>query len=137
MYVAGQLLLLFWFTVPQLKEKCRIANKPFEWAEWWKCDASLIIGNLIFGFILVFGIDELVTWKPGVLDYIKWLFAVAGAFGPTIVQEKWGSFKKGISNLIDIKANLADKVTGGTTTVKETIAAAETKGIEVDVTKKP
>lgn len=137
MYVLGQGLLLFWFTIPQLKEKCRIANKVFTLKEWWECDRTMVIGNMIFGAILVLGIDELVHWKPGVLDYIKWFFAIAGAFGPTIVQEKWGSFKKGISNLIDIKSNIADTLTGGTTTVKETI----TKGNEAlpgaDVTKAP
>lgn len=137
MYILGQGLLLFWFAIPQLKEKCRLANKPFSWKEWWKCDSTLIIGNAIFGAILVLGIDELVHWKPGVLDYVRWVFAIAGAFGPTIVQEKWGSFKKGISKLIDIKANLADAVTGGTTTVHDTIEAAKQQDILVSPTPKP
>lgn len=126
MFVLGQALMLFWFTIPQLKEKCRIANKVFTWKEWWACDRHLVIGNLIFGAILIMGLDEFLNWKPAALEYIKYFFAVVGAFGPTIVQEKWGTFKKGISKLIDVKTNIADAVTGGTTTVKETIE----KGIE-------
>lgn len=137
MFIAGQLLLLFWFTIPQLKEKCRIANKVFTWKEWWNCDWNFVIGNMVFGAMLILAIDELVYFKPGVLDYIKWLFGVAGAFLPTIIQEKWGNFKKGISKLIDVKTNLADAITGGTNTVQETIQAAkDTTGMDVSVTPK-
>jgi len=134
MYIGGQLLMLFWFTIPQLKEKCRIANKTFTWAEWWSCDWNLVIGNMVFGAVAIMGLDEFINWKPDVLNYIKYFFAVLGAFGPTIVQEKWGSFKKGITKLLDVKANISDAMVGKTTTV----ASAVEKGNELtgmDVTK--
>jgi len=131
-YILGLGLALFWFTIPQLKEKCRTANKPFTWKGWWECDNSLVIGNLIFGIIAVVCLEEIVKWKPIVADFMKVFYVVLGAFGTTIVQEKWGSFKKGISNLLDVKANIADAVTGGTETVKETIQKGnEATGIDV------
>jgi len=137
MYIMGNALCLFWITIPALKEKCRIANKTFTWKEWWGCDRHLVYGNLIFGAALVVGLDEIVNWKPAAIYYLKWVFFLVGAFGTQIAQEKWGQFKKVISKLIDVKTNLADSITGGTTTVQETIEKAkETTGMDINVTPK-
>lgn len=125
MYILGQALCLMLFTVPLLKEKCRIANKKFSWSEWWDCDWNMVIGSFAFMVALTIGIDEIIGWKPSVLNYIEWFYLIAGAFGTSIIQERWGSFKKGINSLLDVKSNIADAVTGGTTTVKDTIEKGE------------
>lgn len=134
MFLFGQGLLLFWFTIPQLKEKCRIANKQFSWAEWWKCDWNLVVGNMLFGAMAILALDELLNWQPNVLQYVKWFFGIAGAFLPTIIQEKWGNMKKAISNLLDVKANIADITAGHSSTKAEAIQKAETN-LGIDATK--
>lgn len=121
MYLLGQALYLFLFTVPGLKTKCRIANKNFSWAEWWSCDWNIVIANFIIAAMLILGLKEFLAWKPGVLDYIKWFFGGAGMLGTSLVQQKFGQFSKSINSLLDIKANVSDVLTGGTETVKETI----------------
>lgn len=136
MYILGQALTLFWITVPSLKEKCRIANKEFSWKDWWKCDWNIVFGNMIFGLILILGLKELITWKPEILDFVKWLFALLGAFGTSIAQEKWGQFRKTLNNLLDMKANLSDAVTGGSNTVEETVSKGKNAGVDIETSKK-
>lgn len=121
MYLLGQALYLFLFTVPSLKEKCRIANKPFSWGDWWTCDWNIIVANFILAAMLTIGLKEFITWKPGVMDYIKWFFGGAGMLGTSLVQEKFGQFRKSINTLLDVKSNISDAITGTATTVKEAV----------------
>lgn len=136
MFVLGQAAHLFLIKIPAIKTRCRAANKAFVFREWWACDWNLIIGTQVIGALLILGLDQLIYWKPGVLDYVKWFFAGMGAFGSTIAMAKGSQFEKGLTTLLDVKSNIADSVTGGTATVRETII----KGTEVtgvDVTKNP
>jgi hypothetical protein len=135
MFIGGQILLLTWVTVPSLKEKFRTANKDFSFWKWVRSDAHIIVGNLVFGAVFLIGIDEIIEWKPGIAKYIKFFYFLLGAFGTTIAQEKWSPTKKKLSNLIDLKTNIADAVTGGTTSASDTIAVAKEMGI--DATKPP
>ena len=134
MYVLGAALCLFLITIPALKNKCRVANKPFSWGEWWSCDWNIVIGNLVLGAMLIIGLNELIAWKPGVLDYIKWFFALAGALGTSVIQQRWGQFSKSLNSLLDVKSNISDVITGGTTTVKDTVdAGSQATGQDVSV----
>jgi hypothetical protein len=109
MFVLGQAAHLFLVKVPAVKERCRVANKPFAWKEWWRCDWNVIIGTQIIGALLIVGLDQFLHWKPQVLDYVKWFFAAVGAFGSTVAMAKMSQFEKSLNNVIDIKTDIADE----------------------------
>lgn len=111
MFILGQAVHLFLVKVPAVKERCRVANKPFTWGEWWNCDWNVIIGTQIIGGLIILGLDEIVTWKPDVLTYVKWFFAGMGAFGSTIAMAKFSQFEKSLNTVIDIKTDKADGIT--------------------------
>ena len=91
---------------------------------------------MIFGAIVIIALDELIAWKPFVLDYVKWGFGLLGMFGTQLAQEKWGQFKKGLSKLLDVKANISDAVTGKTTDVNDAIIKG-TEATNTDVSQTP
>jgi hypothetical protein len=136
MYYLGLILCLCWQTIPGLKKQAKSANTKFSLKEWFLCDLNIIIGNVVFGAILLGILKELVTWKPGLLEYIKFFFVIMGGFGTSLAQERWGAFKKTLGALLDVKANIADNVTGVTTTVKEAVQKGNAATGE-DVTKTP
>jgi len=108
MYILGQALQLFWVKIPALKKRCTVANVEFAISAWWKEDWNIVIGNMIFGAILIFALNEVVQWKPIVLDYVKWFFAFMGAFGSSVAMTKWGNFEKMLNTIVDKKTNIAD-----------------------------
>lgn len=61
--------------------------------------------------VVILGLDQIIHWKPAILDWVKWWFALAGAFGSTVVMSKWSPFEKKLLNVIDVKTNIADGVT--------------------------
>lgn len=134
MFILGQAAHLFLIKIPAVKARSRAANKTFIFKEWWACDWNIIIGTQVIGALLIFGLDQIIYWKPGVLDYVKWFFAGMGAFGSTIAMAKGSQFEKQLTGLMDIKSNIADTVTGGTITVKDSIAkGSAATGTDVSV----
>jgi hypothetical protein len=137
MFILGQAAHLFLIKVPAVKQRCRAANKPFTWKEWWNCDWNVVIGTQIVGALVIIGLDQLLNWKPFILDYVKWFFAGVGAFGSTVAMAKWSQYEKSLNALLDVKSNVADAITGGTTTVKETVEKGEAAtGQEISSTKR-
>jgi len=138
MSVLGQAAHLFLVKVPGLKKTARALNKQFTWKEWFASDWNIIVGTQVITALCILGLDEIVTWKPEVLSYVKWFFAGIGAFGSTIAMAKMSQFEKQLTALTDVKASVSDAVTGGTTTVKETIEkGTEVTGTTIESTIKP
>lgn len=108
MFIGGQAIHLFLIKVPAIKTRCTAANKPFKWSEWWGADWNIIIGTQIIGALIILGLDEIIYWKPNVLDYVKWFFAGMGAFGSTIAMAKFSQFEKTLNSVIDLKTDIAD-----------------------------
>lgn len=121
MFILGQAAHLFLIKIPSVKARCRAANKSFYFKEWWSCDWNIIIGTQVIGALVLLGLKELVTWRPGVIEYVRWFFAGIGAFGSTIAMAKGSQFEKSLTGLLSVKSNVSDAVTGGTETVQETI----------------
>lgn len=111
MLLLGQALQIFLVKIPAVKERCRVANKPFAWSEWWSCDWNVVVATAIIGAMAIIGLDQLVHWKPGILDYVKWFFAAIGAVGSTVALSRWSSFEKSLNDLVDKKTNIADSIT--------------------------
>lgn len=121
MFIGGQALHLFLVKVPSIKKRASAANKQFYFKEWWNCDWNVIIGTQCIGAMVIIGLNELVQWKPEILDYVKWFFAGVGAFGSTVAMAKFSQYEKELTRVLDLKSNIADEVTGGTKTIKETL----------------
>jgi hypothetical protein len=121
MFILGQAGHLFLLKIPSIRARCRAANKPFTFKEWWDCDWNVIIGTQIIGAMIIFGLKEICTWKPGVIEYVRWFFAAVGAFGSSVAMAKASQFEKSLTGLLDVKSNIADAVTGGTTTIQDSI----------------
>jgi hypothetical protein len=127
MFICGQVVHLLLVKMPAIKKRARSVNKKFYFKEWWNEDWNIIIGTQFIGAMFIIGLDQFLNWKPDVLEYIKWFFAAVGAFGSTVAMSRFSHYEKMITGLTDIKSNIADAMTGGTTTVDETIQ----KGITV------
>jgi hypothetical protein len=57
-------------------------------------------------------VDQLISWKPYILNIVKWFFGFVGVSGSTLIMSKYGQFEKKIMNVIDVKTNIADDVIG-------------------------
>lgn len=121
MFILGQAAHLFLIKIPAVKARCNAANKIFYFKEWFNCDWNIIIGTQVIGALVLLGLKEVITWKPGVIEYVRWFFAGIGAFGSTIAMAKGSQFEKSLTGLLSMKSNVSDTVTGGTHTVNETI----------------
>lgn len=108
MLVLGQALQVFLIKVPDMKKQAKIANQQFIWKDWWKADWNVVVSTSIIGAMVIIGLDQIIHWKPVILDYVKWFFAAVGAFGSTVVLAKWSSYSNYFSNVIDKKTNIAD-----------------------------
>lgn len=110
MFFLGQLISLFLIDIPETRKLSKIANHEFSWKEWWSKEWNVVIGVQFIGIVVFMGLDQLIHWKPELLDKIKWFFAVFGVIASGIAA-RIGSYRKGILGLIDKKTNIADGVT--------------------------
>lgn len=129
MFICGQTVHLLLVKMPAIKKRAGAVNKKFLFAEWWSEDWNIILGTQVIGIMIVLGLNELLNWKPEVLEYVKWFFGAVGAFGSTVAMSKYSQYEKMITGVMDVKANLSDAITGGTTTRAETIE----KGIQIGI----
>lgn len=111
MFLLGQALHLFWIKIPAVKKRANAANHKFSWAEYWREDWHLIIGTNVFGIMLIAGLDQLLNWKPAILEYVKWFFGGVGVFASTVILGKLSQYEKMLTKVIDIKTNIADDIT--------------------------
>ena len=110
MFLLGHGFDLFFSKIPEYRNLFAKANETFSWNKYWKSDWNIIIGTVVVGVMLIIGLDQLVSWKPGVLDYVKWFFAGVGGLC-SIIAGRWSNCKKYISKIIDDKTNIADEKT--------------------------
>jgi hypothetical protein len=132
MFILGQAGHLFLVKIPAVKKRCSAANKKYYFREWWAEDWNVIIGTQVIGAMVILGLKEIVSWKPGVIEYVRWFFAGIGAFGSTIAMAKASQFEKSLTQLLDIKSNVADKIAGPAQNVRDAIVqGSEATGQDV------
>jgi len=137
MLALGQTLQILLVKIPSLKKKARAANVKYCFKDLWDEDWNLIMGTLVIGLSVSIGLTELAGRWPSVLEVVRWLYWMLGAFGSSIVMNKWGSYEAKIMQLLDVKANIADTLIGSTTNVKQAVETAkEVAGINVAPTPK-
>ncbi|MHA4844405.1 hypothetical protein ACX0G7_09585 [Flavitalea antarctica] len=108
MYVIGQALHLFVLKIPSVKKRDAAANIKFSFKEYWKEEWNIIVGNQIFGLALIVGLNELLHWKPEILNAVKWFFAAVGAIGSATIMAKFSTYEKKVLSIVDVKTNIAD-----------------------------
>lgn len=108
MFLLGQATDLFLIKIPEYKKLYNKANEDFSWKKYWQSDWFLIIGTQVVGAMLIIGLDQVIYWKPGILEYVKWFFAGVGLGGSSLILSKWSQCKKYIMAIIDFKTNKAD-----------------------------
>lgn len=114
MFIGGQLLHLFLIKLPAVKKRCLAGNIEFSFVEYWKEDKYLVIATNVFGAMIILGLNEIIAWKPLVLQYIKWFFAFVGAFGSSVILSKFSIFEKKLQAIVDQKTNQLSDIKGGT-----------------------
>jgi hypothetical protein len=121
MFQCGQLVHLLLIKIPAVKKRTNAVNKAFLFIEWWKCDWNIIIATQVIGIAIIIGLDQILHWKPEIMDYVKWFFFFMGAFGSTVAMAKFSQYEKSITGLSDIKSNISDHMTGPAITVKDAL----------------
>lgn len=112
MFLLGQGLTFFFVTTPMLQTLYKKANEDFSMKKYWANDWNKIIGVQLLGALFILGLDQLLHWKPWVLDGIKWWFAGLGVVGD-LLGARLSAYRKSIMEVIDkkTKPNATDSVT--------------------------
>lgn len=107
LFVLGQVLTIFWWDIPQIRKLAAAANHDFDWKEYWRREWNMIIGLQVLGTIVFLTLDQIVHWKPTVLEQMWWISPIFGVIGSGI-GANFGSYRKMFINILDKKANLLD-----------------------------
>lgn len=110
--------------------------------DWWNGYVKSDKFNIILSFLSIAVWYVVYNEAEGVYSKLSaWKatsFFLVGFFGSYAIQYGKSPGEKRIRNVIDLKTNLSDSITGGSGTAKETIDKAADKGITIEATpKKP
>lgn len=107
LFFIGQAATLFLVDIPEHKKLAKTANHDWSWAEWWSKDWNMIIGTQLIGIIVFIVLDEILHFRPGIIDMIKGFFATFGIIA-SLLASKFGSYRKMVMKIMDRKTNYAD-----------------------------
>jgi hypothetical protein len=93
-----------------LQDKARAANLVFKPGQYFSEDWLSITASVLTIILFLLFLDNILKWKPAVVDYVKIGFAFVGYTGSDIASRLFGVVNKKINNVIDEKTNIADGV---------------------------
>jgi uncharacterized membrane protein len=93
-----------------LQDKARAANIEFKIRQYFSNDWLSIVASLLTIVMFLLFLDNILKWKPAVIDYVKIGFAFVGYTGSDIASRLFGVVNKKINDVIDVKTNIADNV---------------------------
>jgi len=104
-YVLALLLAFFWVSVPYYKAKWENTGQRFSMKKFWEASWNVNIGNLIFGGLLMIGVDLILSYFKVSVDskLIPGIFILLGAFGAPVVMKKWGRTQEYFEKYVDKK----------------------------------
>lgn len=94
-----------------LQDKARAANLIFKPGAYFREDWLSITASILTIILFLLFLDNILKWKPTVVDYVKVGFAFVGYTGSDIASRLFGVVNKKINSVIDVKTNIADGVT--------------------------
>jgi hypothetical protein len=100
-----------------LQDKARAANVVFKARQYFHDDWLSILGSLLTIFMFLLFIDNVLKWKPALIDFVKIFFAFVGYTGSDIASRLFGVLNTKINSVIDQKANALDGTNTATTKV--------------------
>lgn len=93
-----------------LQDKARAANIAFNPGQYFRQDWLSITASILTIILFLAFLDNILKWKPAVVDYVKIGFAFVGYTGSDIASRLFGVVNKKINSVIDVKTNIADGV---------------------------
>jgi len=99
-----------------LQEKSRVANIEFKPRQYFKEDWLSIAISMLAIILFLLVVDNILKWKPAIVDYIKIGFAFVGYAGSDVASRFFGVLNKKINIVIDTKTNISDGITEVPTT---------------------
>lgn len=106
---AGCLIAIL-IKIQQLKAKSKVANHAFSLKDYFSDDYPSIILSFVVVVVSVIAGDELLRFKPALVDYLKWFYVFVGFGGTVPLLAVFSVFNRKIMAVIDIKTNIADGV---------------------------
>lgn len=108
--LVGILFHVFVIKLPSVKEQYRVGNKAFSIQQYLADDWIALGGSLVTLIAFVLFIDEVLKWKPAIIDYIKFLFFFIGYTGSSVLLALLSQATKKINSVVDIKTNELDEL---------------------------
>jgi hypothetical protein len=95
-----------------LQDKARLANVEFKPSSYFKQDWLSLTASFLTIILFLLFIDNILKWKPAVIDFVKIGMAFVGYTGSDLASRIFGVVNKKINLAIDHKTTMADKETG-------------------------
>lgn len=91
-----------------LKKKFENANEVFVLSKYIKQDWISIVSSFVSIFILVLVVPDIIKLQPDVSKMLRIIFGLSGWMGSSLIQGLFSGTAKRITNIIDIKTDIAD-----------------------------
>jgi hypothetical protein len=93
-----------------LQDKSRAANIEFKPSQYFKQDWISILASILTIIMFLLFLDNILKWRPDIVNYIKIGFAFVGYTGSDIASRLFGVLNKKINTVIDTKTNISDGI---------------------------
>lgn len=91
-----------------LQDKARAGNIKFSPWIYFKNDWLSITASVLTIILFLICLDNVLHWKPAIVDYVKIGFAFVGYVGSDIASRLFSVVNKKINSIIDLKTDKAD-----------------------------
>jgi hypothetical protein len=95
-----------------LQDKAHLANVEFKARTYFRQDWLSLTASFLTIILFLLFIDNILKWKPAIIDFVKIGFAFVGYTGSDIASRIFGVVNKKINLAIDHKTTVADESTG-------------------------
>ncbi len=106
--LVGILFHMFVIKLPSVRERARVANTKFSIGQYLAEDWVGLGASLVTLIACLLFVDEVLKWKPSIIDYIKFAFFFVGYTGSSILLKFLSQAEKRINNVVDVKTDKAD-----------------------------
>lgn len=92
-----------------LQDKATAANVEFNVGIYFRKDWLSTIASLLTIILFLLFIDNILKWKPAIVDFLKIFFGFVGYTGSDIASRLFSVVNKQINNVIDFKTGPNEK----------------------------
>lgn len=110
--ILGILFHVFALKLPALKKRCNAAGKDFSVRDYVKDDWLALSSSVLSLLISIVVLDEVVKFKPFIVEYLKFFFVFVGYTGSSVLQSILGKTDRALNKMINDSPDLANKEDG-------------------------